>query len=269
MDNPNTIKNNSIQISKDSFADFGVNVTIIKRDSRTGMEIERREGHNRVCKLGLLGIIKFINGEYNPENTPLVTWDWIPRYLGVGTNIAGAGSTAGITSEVSFNDTRLLNEISPRILLPQRNTIQNRPTDPYIKLIIRHYLPNELYVGELIGEAGLFSKETGNNLWARIAFPPILKDEYNILELNWEISVISLESTNDPYTYVNKIDLRKAMNMALDKIHDNYANYDKVKLQKLITDLKDGIYDYGRADADQTTIDLDTETIIKDTTDIS
>lgn len=153
--------------------------------------------------------------------------------------------------------------------MPQRNTIQNRPTDPYIKLIIRHYLPNELYVGELIGEAGLFSKETGNNLWARIAFPPILKDEYNILELNWEISVISLESTNDPYTYVNKIDLRKAMNMALDKIHDNYANYDKVKLQKLITDLKDGIYDYGRADADQTTIDLDTETIIKDTTDIS
>ena len=95
---------------KDAGFNVGVNVKITKRDKKTGRVLETREGHNRCLRMTLMGIAKYLNGEFNDTNY-LILSDWIPRYLGIGTNIATVDSDAGITSEVSINDARLLNEI--------------------------------------------------------------------------------------------------------------------------------------------------------------
>lgn len=205
----------------DAGFNIGVNVRITKRDKRTGRILETREGHNRCLKMQLMGIVKWLNGEFNDTQPFLLHYDWIPRYLAVGTNIASGGSgAAGVTSEVTVNDTQLLHELSPRIKLPERNKIINRSTQSYIQLIIATYLPEKDYVGETIGEAGLFSKDSGNNCLFRITFEPIVKEEDTVVEVNWTISVISLESTGEPYEDIDKVDLRQAMNHLLDKFNE-------------------------------------------------
>ena len=72
---------------KDTAFDVGVNVKITKRNKYTGRVIETREGHNRCLRMQLMGLIKFLNGEFIEDN-PWVSYQWIPRYLGLGTNVA-------------------------------------------------------------------------------------------------------------------------------------------------------------------------------------
>ena len=103
----------------------GVNVKITKMDKDTGRVLETREGHNRCLRMQLLGITKFLNGEFN-DTGYILAQDWIPRYLGLGTNIASVDSQSNIKTEVQVNDTRLLDEISPRLKLPDRNVVVNR-----------------------------------------------------------------------------------------------------------------------------------------------
>ena len=184
--------NNNFDISDAGF-NVGVNVRITKRDKLTGKILEERKGHNRCLKMQLMGIVKWLNGEFNPTQSYLVHYDWIPRYLAVGTNTATSTTPPGITSEVTINDTRLLSELSPRLKLPERNKIINRSTQNYIQLVIATYLPEELYVNEAIAEAGLFSGETGNNCLFRITFDPIIKTTDSVVEVNWTISVISVK----------------------------------------------------------------------------
>lgn len=255
--------NSSFNVQDAGF-NIGVNVRVRKLDKRTGREIERREGHNRCLKYQLMGIVKWMNGEFNNTQPYLVHYDWIPRYLGVGTNIASGLTPAGISSEVTVNDTRLLNEIMPhdqkRIKLPERNKIINRSTQDYIQLVIVTYLPEEEFLDQSIAEAGLFSKETGNNCLFRITFDPIRKTEDTVVEVNWTITVISLESTGEPYSEIDKVDLRQMMNQLLDRFGE------------LRPDIKDacdhvktpGIYDYGRLDASQIEVDSATQLLAAD-----
>lgn len=207
--------NGNFSIEDAGFA-AGINVKVTKRNRYTGAIQETREGHNRCLKQQLMGIVKWLNGEFN-ESSYLVGWDWVPRYLAIGTNTATAGTPPGITTEVSINDTRLLNEISPRMKLPERNKIVNRSSQSYVQLIINTYLPEGVYTNETVGEAGLFSRETGNNCLFRIAFEPFTIDSDSVVEINWTISVISVESENKPYEEVDKSDLRLAMEQLLDR----------------------------------------------------
>lgn len=232
----------------------GINVRVTKRNRYTGAIQEVREGHNRCLKQQLMGIIKWLNGEFN-ESSYLVGWDWVPRYLAIGTNTATAGTPPGISTEVTINDTRLLNEISPRMKLPERNKIVNRSSQSYVQLIINTYLPEGVYTNETVGEAGLFSKETGNNCLFRIVFEPFTIDSDSVVEINWTISVISVESENKPYEEVDKADLRLSMEQLLDRFAELYPT-----LEKACKDMKDiGLYELFREDTTQSQVDKATQ----------
>lgn len=208
---------NNLQI-EDAGLNFGINVVVTKRDTKTGRVIQQEKGHNKCLKQQLLGIIKFLDGEYNytTNETEQDYYKWIPRYLGVGTNTA-TGQQTNITTTVNINDTRLLNEIGPRVQLPQRNKIISRNNQNYMQLVIKTYLPNQLFNNQLISEAGLFSESEGNNCLFRIVFPGIQKDENSIIEVVWTISVISVSSISNPSTVINKEDLRTSIDKILDK----------------------------------------------------
>ena len=244
------MSNGSFSIEDAGFS-VGVNVKVTKRNKYTGAIIEERRGHNRCLKMQLMGLVKWLNGEFNPTQSYLVSYDWIPRYLGLGTNSATSQTPPGITTEVSINDTRLLSELSPRIALPERNTIVNRSTQSYVQLVIVTYLPEELKKKKKIAEAGLFSGENGNNCLFRITFEPIKKDADSVIEVNWTISVISVDSQNQPYEELDKVDLRESMNELLDRFAELYPT-----LQAACNTLKSpAIYEYGRSDTTQALVD--------------
>lgn len=255
----------SSQLSTSEAAfNMGVNVCITKRDKKTGRILQQERGHNRCLKQTLLGIAKYLNGEFNPTQ-PLVNAenpsyrledDWIPSYLGIGTNIGNYSSTAGVTNVVSVNDTKLLAEISPRMRLPERNKLIARNEQSYVQLVINTYLPDELYVGERIAECGLFAQETGNNCLFRICLAePIVKEVDTVVEIMWTISIVSIDSQNSPYVEVDKSDLK----MILEHLLDRYAEYTDagkvVDIKPSVADFKDGMYDYYRKDIDQEEVD--------------
>lgn len=250
---------NTLNIQDAGF-DIGVNVRIRKLDKNTGREIEKREGHNRCLKTQLMGIIKWLNGEFNPSQSYLMSYDWIPRYLGIGTNNPTSITPPGISTEVTTNDTRLLSEVSPRIKLPERNSIINRSSQNYIQLVIVTYLPEELFQDVAIAEAGLFAGETGNNCLFRIAFEPIVKTTDTVVEVNWTISVISVDSENKPYEELDKTDLRISMNQLLDLFGEKYPD-----IKEACEHMKSpGIYEYGRSDSTQSTVDEATRILGED-----
>ena len=84
---------------KDTAFDVGVNVKITKRNKYTGKVMETREGHNRCLRMQLMGLIKFLNGEFIEDN-PWVSYQWIPRYLGLGTNVASGSVPAHLPSHL-------------------------------------------------------------------------------------------------------------------------------------------------------------------------
>lgn len=240
----------------------GINVKLTKRNKNTGRVLETRQGHNTCLKTQLMGIVKWMNGEFNESAPFLLGADWIPRYLGVGTNIATYENVEGnsVGTEVNVNDTRLLSEISPRMKLPERNTIVNRSTQRYVQLVISSYLPSEYYNNEVIAEAGLFSKESGNNCLFRIVFDGINKTEDSVIEVDWTISVISIESNNEPYESIDKSDLRLSMEQLLDlygqKIPQFKESTDHMK--------NPAIVQLQNQSASQTQIDEATQTLAND-----
>ena len=106
---------NLLETSEACF-NMGINVVVTKKDKRTGRVLQQERGHNRCLKQTLLGIAKYLNGEFNPtqplynEENPSYRLedDWIPSWLGIGTNIIGnLSSSSGVTNIVSVNDTKL------------------------------------------------------------------------------------------------------------------------------------------------------------------
>ena len=233
-----------------------VNVRLVCRNVRTGETTRVIETHNRVLKFALYGLIRFINGEFN-TSTPLQIQDYIPRYLALGSNIATGTNSGGVTSEVTVNDTRLLSELNhPRTRLTQRNIITNRYNDPYIKLTIKHYIPVTAYVGESLAEAGLFTEETGNNAWARITFDRFIKDEETVIDITWEITIVSIASEKEAYVSIDKSLLYSSITDTITLIRNHYPN-----LKQLCANLNKGILDYGKSDVSQKQIDEDTRAI--------
>lgn len=226
----------------------GANVCLTKRDKKTGKVLQQVEGHNRCLRMELMGITKFLNGEFNNTNYQLA-YDWVPRYLGLGTNVATVDSSSNIKTEVQINDTRLLDEISPRLKLPDRNKVVNRTSQSYVQLIITTYLPEEYYNGQTIREAGLFSKATGNNCLFRIVFDEITKERDSVVEVTWTISVISIDSHNEPYEEYSKADLREAINEVIERTAELYPPY-----VDIVADYEDCIYELGRTDSTEESI---------------
>lgn len=252
-------KQGNFDISDAGF-NVGVNVRIRQRDKETGRILQERQVHNRCLKTELLAIVKFLDGQFNTTMPYNLSRNYIPNYLGVGTNMATYDASASVTSSVSISDTRLLHEIGPRMQLPQKNTIINKSSQDYIQLVIVAYLPSEYYNGYTLREAGLFSKASGNNCLFRVTFDGIEKTEDTVVEVNWTISVISVESQHDAYESVDKTDLKLMMDKILDKIAEILPDV------KIATDdLKDpAILDYKNTSVSQAKIDEDTATLRTD-----
>jgi len=211
-----------------------------------------------------MGIVKFLNGEYNKSNPQYTYYNWIPRFLGVGTNEAAYDSGTGVTTNVDINDTKLLNEISPRLALPERNTIVNKSTQSYVQLIINTYVPDEYYNGQVIREAGLFSKSTGNNCLYRITFDDITKTEDVVLEVNWTISIISIDSQNQPYEDVEKADLWNAMELLLRRFGEVAPD-----ISSFCMDLTGAIQEYAKSDSSPASVKAQTDIITADYNEMS
>lgn len=186
------------------------NVRICRR-SKTGKILEERYAKNRVTRLMLYGIGKFLLGHFNDSSTEKI-YEFIPRYLALGTNIPGAdANSAEVTTISTVNDARLLNEITQssttgasesvkRIWIAERNMckLNTKFSDPFIKISIKTYVSSKQYDGMSIGEAGLFSKERDNNCLARVCFSPIVKNPEEVLDIQWDITLLSYGETKYP-----------------------------------------------------------------------
>lgn len=186
------------------------NVCITKR-SANGKILEQRFAKNRVTRLMLYGIAKFLSGHFN-DSTPDKIYEFIPRYLALGSNTPNAGANDTTISTISsVNDTRLLNELKyssttgasetiKRLWIAERNMckINTKFSDPFIKLSIKTYIHSNVYDGLSIGEAGLFSKEKDNNCLARVCFSPIVKNPSEVLDIQWDITLLSYGETKYP-----------------------------------------------------------------------
>ena len=186
------------------------NVCITRR-SKNGKILEQRFAKNRVTRLMLYGIGKFLLGHFN-NSTPDKIYEFIPRYLALGTNTPGVDyQSVNVSTLSSVNDTRLLNEITKsstvgteesvkRIWIAERNMckINTKFSDPYIKISIKTYVSSNHYDNMSIGEAGLFSKEKDNNCLARVCFSPITKNPGEVLDIQWDITLLSYGETKYP-----------------------------------------------------------------------
>lgn len=185
------------------------NVCITKRNKK-GKVLEQRFAKNRVTKLMLFGLGRFLLGHYN-NSTPDKIYEVIPRYLALGTNTSSGRYDEEVSNIPSVDDTRLLNEIQyssttggqeaiKRIFIAERNMckINTKFSDPFIKVSIKTYISSPVYNGITIGEAGLFSKERDNNCLARVCFNPITKTEDDVLDIQWDITLLSYGETIYP-----------------------------------------------------------------------
>lgn len=184
------------------------NVKIRVFNQKTGEIRIERSVKNRVTKLMLWGIAQFLSGAFN-DSTPDKIYEYIPRYIALGSCIPGPDAqTAGVSTTVTVNDSRLLNEYkyissNGRSEPVKRISIQSRQhsklttsfNDPFVKLSLSTYVSSGMYDGLEIGEAGLFSKEYDNNCLARVVFPPFKKNVGEVIDIQWEITILSYGNT--------------------------------------------------------------------------
>lgn len=189
------------------------NVHIKIFDGKTGRIRLERNAKNRITKLMLWGIAQFLSGNFN-DSTPDRIYEYIPRYLAFGTNQPGPDAdTAGVSTAVTVLDSRLLNEYTyvstdgasepvKRISIQgrQHSKINTSFSSPSIKLTLSTYVSSARFDGLEIGEAGLFSKEYDNNCLARVVFPPFKKNPGEVIDIQWEITLLSYGTTKYPET---------------------------------------------------------------------
>ena len=205
------------------------NVCITRR-SKTGKILEQRTAKNRITKLMLFGICKFLLGHFN-DSSPDKIYEYIPRYLALGTNTPGPDANiAGVTTVSSVNDARLLNEITQssttgasesvkRVWIAERNMckLNSKFSDPLMKVSIKTYISSNHYDGVSIGEAGLFSKEKDNNCLARVCFSPIVKNPDEVLDIQWDITLLSYGETK----YAEKLQIDNGSKIVLPLRYTN------------------------------------------------
>lgn len=185
-----------------------VRIRCINKD--TGKTRIERYAKNRVTRLMLWGISKFLSGEFN-DSTPDKIYEYIPRYLALGANRPTVGDTTTVTTTVTVNDTRLLSEYKMltsngvtepvrRVSIQSRkhNQVATQFTDSFVKLSLSAYISSTQYDGLEIGEAGLFSKEKDNNCVARVVFSPFVKKEDEVIDIQWDITLLSYGTTKYP-----------------------------------------------------------------------
>lgn len=232
------------------------NVCITRR-SKNGKILEQRFAKNRVTRLMLYGLGKFLLGQFN-TSSPDKIYEFIPRYLALGTNTPGSDyQTANVSTISSVNDTRLLNEITQtstigtsesvkRIWIAERNMckINTKFSDPFIKVSIKTYISSNHYDNMSIGEAGLFSKEKDNNCLARVCFTPIKKNPNEVLDIQWDITLLSYGETK----YPDKLEIENGAKVSIPLKYTNrhFITFDtglrRYETNTIGTDIKTDIF---------------------------
>lgn len=226
-----------------------VNVNIKIRNGITGETIREIKEHNRVCRIPLYNILRAINGEFSECDDQTVAinkryqlYNFIPRYLAFGYGDPGnkiKDNPITKNKDIDVNDLKLENELTyidektkkkvfyPRMKITRARQFENNYNSPYIKIIIKHFIPMNELVNEWISEAGLFCEETGDNLWARITFDKFQKDDTMVIDLTWSITIVIIETEEERYNMVDKLGLKKAIRDSLAWLKTN-PKYSKI-----------------------------------------
>ena len=205
---------------------FPVNVKILRKSS-DGSIIGETAVKNRILReYGVYSYIRFILGSF--KNNSIYDFEqYIPKYLAVGSNKAPLTGAPGTTTSVQFSDMSLFHELDDttttgesieknRIKLNRANYISDNDDDTYLKIQYEAYIPENRFVGQEIGELALMTMPTGWNAYARVTgFPSFVKQPGEVIQIIWEISVISVESS-DRFVPVVKKYLRESIEKAID-----------------------------------------------------
>lgn len=257
---------------------FPVNVSILHKSSLTGQILHSYTIKNRVTKpIALYGVVRFFLGDFTENRRSLLNidaGDYIPKYLALGSNAPETNGMPGTSTAVKVTDQSLYHELDDssvtgepterhRIKLNRANYVEDVEEEPYLKIQYEAYVPEDRYVNETIGEMALMTKPTGWNAFARVTgFEPFVKVPHSVINVIWEISVISVESS-ERFVPPIKVYLREAVEKAInvlqvDKNDPSGLTGARVALDKLIepaTEVDTGLY-YLLNDNDSITQDV-------------
>lgn len=208
---------------------FPVNVSILRKTT-SGKLLGATTAKNMILKeYGLYSYIRFLLGSFSNGSI----WDYkqyVPKYLAVGSNSGELTGAPGTKTTVKITDTSLYHELDDseethepiennRIKLNRANYIEDSAEQNYLKIQYEAYIPENRFVGQQIGELALMTQQTGWNAFARISnFEPFIKEPNTVVQIIWEISVISVES-NNRFEGLDKKYLKEAIEKAIDVLY--------------------------------------------------
>jgi len=105
----------------------------------------------------------------------------------------------------------------------------------------------------------LFSKATGNNCLFRIVFDDIPKSDDLVLEVNWTITIISIDSGNQPYEDLDKVDLWNSIEILLNRFGQVCPD-----IAPFCADLLGGISEYAKPNSTPESIRTQTDILNND-----
>lgn len=206
---------------------FPVNVKILQKSTDGTILNEYVEKNMILKEFGLYSWVRFIIGDFH-NNSLIDEGQYIPRYLAVGSNTAPRTGAEGTDTTVKITDISLYHEINDsdvtgepitknRIKLNRANYIEDNEDQPYLKVQYEAYIPEDRFVGQEIGELALMTRDTGWNAFARLTgFPPFIKEPNTVVQVIWEITIISVESSTrfvPPIKTYLKEAIEKAINV--------------------------------------------------------
>lgn len=223
---------------------FPTNVQIVQKSS-DGTLIKITTAKNMVLKqYGLYSWVRFILGAFGASTDTIsegtafdksIYSTFIPKYLAVGKNVLNAdGSRNGalnVNTTVNIEDTSLYNEIfldkslfkEKRKKIDRGSYIENIVTDVkdqnFLKIQYEINIAEDEWSDTDIGELALMTEESGYNAFARVTFPQIHKDKNTVLQIIWEITIVSIESTVR-FEQVSKTSLKEAIEKSINILAD-------------------------------------------------
>lgn len=209
---------------------FPVNVQIYHK-STDGQILNHSAVKNMVLKeYGLYSYVRWLIGSFH--NGALEdNGQFVPQYLAVGSNQAPLNGAPGTDTAVKITDISLFHELDDsavtgepqnrvRIPLNRANYIEDVEDQNWLKVQYEAYIPENRFVNETIGEFALMTEPTGWNAYARITgFEPFVKVPHSVVQIIWEITIISIESSTRFVPPV-KTHLREAIEKAINVLQE-------------------------------------------------
>lgn len=170
-------------------------VTITK--SINNQVIYQGKHHNTITKRMATGLVSFLSSYFN-SNSNLNQSDYIPKYIGVGTQSSDATNTP------DFHRLKLIEEYTEG---PEGNKVPYRyeivskepnlpsTSDQVSSVSFRAFIsPGDMKDGTIIKELGLYTDKSGPTLLSRVAIDDpdkwIKKEAGSGIDITWNILVV-------------------------------------------------------------------------------